>query len=146
MPRGPESLYQKVLLTFKNSALGLTDDELTRLLPGNRSSIKTHRIRHFTNGDLIWDGTRRPSNNGRSVKVYKYKEFANKQIGPNTRGTGSLKALVSEAIARDGVRKREEGTDRATKIREAISGLISIIELIETQLPRARKGRKRKAR
>lgn len=113
-----ESTTAKMLSIFKNSTLGLTDDELARHLDGvSRDSLKSIRSRFVKAGELYNDGTTRPGSSGRLLTVYRHVNFSGKKQG------------------RRQVKKAPEPS-RSDKIRDAIAGLLAIIQLIETQLPK----------
>ena len=121
-----QTLEQRILIMFKNSSLGLTDDELVRhIADANPGTIKNARSKYVINGELVWDGTTRESRTGRKVKVFRYTGNMMKERDKK-RDTASIKAE----------KKSETRVDKSADIREAIGGLLSIIRLIETQLPR----------
>lgn len=126
-----ETTSAKILAIFKNSALGLTDDDLGRHLEGvKKSSIKAIRCRFLKSGDLYCDGTTRPGVSGRLLKVYRHTSF--------TRQAENRLKVEDKRRARKGPEP-----SRSDKIRDAIAGLLAIIQLIEIQLPkRTRKSRK----
>ena len=71
MPRDNDA-SKKVLGAFKNSALGLTDDELLRHMEDSKpASVKTIRHRLLSNGEIYSDGTTRLNRRGRAQVVYK---------------------------------------------------------------------------
>lgn len=113
-----ESTTAKMLSIFKNSTLGLTDDELARHLDGvSRDSLKSIRSRFVKAGELYNDGTTRPGSSGRLLTVYRHVNFSGK----------------------NGSRRKEKKApepSRSDRIRDAIAGLLAIIQLIETQLPK----------
>jgi len=120
MPRDNDA-SKKVLGAFKNSALGLTDDELLRHMGESKpASLKTIRHRLLSLGEIYSDGTTRLNRRGRAVPVYKHKMYVN-----------SAKKSRKE--------KKPEEISRGDKIRDAISGLLAIIQLIEIQLPKRKK-------
>jgi hypothetical protein len=118
-----QTLEQRILIMFKNSSLGLTDDELVRhIADANPGTIKNARSKYVINGELVWDGTTRESRTGRKVKVFRYTGNMMKERDKK-RDTASIKAE----------KKSETRVDKSADIREAIGGLLSIIRLIETQ-------------
>ena len=122
MPRDNDA-SKKVLVIFKNCALGLTDDELLRHMGSSKpASIKTIRHRLLSTGEIYSDGTTRPSRRGRAQSVYRHKIYAN-----STRKTKKEKKPVE--------------VSRGDKIRDAISGLLAIIQLIEIQLPKRKRNK-----
>lgn len=125
MSKKKQTLEQRVLIMFKNSSLGLTDDELVRYIPDvNPGTIKMVRCRCLTAGELVADGTTRVSRAGRMVRVHKY--------------TGNMmkeRDKKSSVVPVKAAKKNEARVDKSANIREAIGGLLSIIKLIETQLP-----------
>ena len=126
MSRKKQTLEERVLIMFKNSALGLTDDELVHYIPdANPGTVKMVRCRCLSSGDLVADGTARASRSGRMVKVYRY--------AGNMMKERDKKSSVAPVKAE---KKNEVRVDKSADIREAIGGLLSIIRLIETQLPR----------
>lgn len=128
MSRDGETMEHKILMMFKNSALGLTDYELFKYVGGNKTTVRAIRCRISNSGQVLWDGTKRPGEGGKMVKVYKYISFAGK-------GTPVPKPTRGRPV---------KVIDRGDRIREAIAGLLSIIQLIETQLPKTgRRGRKK---
>jgi hypothetical protein len=127
-----QTLEQRVLIMFKNSSLGLTDDELVHHIgDANPGTIKNARSKYVTNGELVWDGTTRESRTGRKVKVFRY-------AGNMMKERDKKRDMVSVKAEK----KSETRVDKSSDIREAIGGLLSIIRLIETQLPRHIKKRK----
>jgi hypothetical protein len=122
------TLTGKILSMFKNSSLGLTDAEIAQHLDVECKTITTLRCRFATSGEIVWDGSMRQGANGRSNKVYKHKKYI-----------GNAPVVRSRRK-----QPQESGISRSDKIREAIAGLLSIIQLIETNLPKAsgRKARK----
>lgn len=120
MPRDNDA-SQKVIKVFKNCALGLTDDELLRHMGESKpASVKTIRHRLFSTGQIYSDGTTRLNRRGRAQVVYKHQIFAN-------------------SARKEKKDKKPVEISRSDKIRDAISGLLAIIQLIEIQLPKRKK-------
>jgi hypothetical protein len=132
MPPKKQTLEQRVLIMFRNSSLGLTDDELVHhISDANPGTIKNVRCKYVAAGELLWDGTTRESRTGRKVKVFRF-------AGDKMRERDKKRDMVSTKVDK----KSETRVDKSADIREAIGGLLSIIRLIETQLPRHIKKRK----
>ena len=129
MARNEESIEHKILMIFKNSTLGLTDYELYKYVGGKKSTVRAVRCRIANSGQVLWDGTKRPGEGGKLVKVYKHISLA---------GSGSPEPRPTRG-------RPPKVIDRGDKIRDAIAGLLSIIQLIETQLPKSGRRGRRKA-
>lgn len=113
-----ESTTAKILSIFKNSTLGLTDEELARHLDGvSKNSLKAIRSRFVKTGELYTDGTSRPGSSGRLLTIYRHVDYSGKK----------------ESRRRE---KKAPEPSRSDRIRDAIAGLLAIIQLIETQLPK----------
>ena len=135
------NLSEKIIMMFKNSSLGLTDEELARHLNKEVNAIKAARCKHLAKGDIIWDGTTRLATSGRHQKVFKHKEYLGKS-SKRTTSDDHPKYSTGSVIRRTG-KPREDGLNRTDKIRDAIAGLLSIIQLIETSLPRTTQKRRK---
>ena len=130
MSKKKQTLEQRVLVMFRNSSLGLADDELAHhITDAHPRTIKNVRCKYSTTGELVWDGTTRALRTGRLVKVFRYTGNIMKDWGKN------------DLVSNKAKTKNEKRVDKSDYIREAIGGLLSIIRLIETQLQRFTKKR-----
>lgn len=130
MSKKKQTLEQRVLVMFRNSSLGLDDDELAHhITDAHPRTIKNVRCKYSTTGELVWDGTTRALRTGRLVKVFRYTGNIMKDWGKN------------DLVSNKAKTKNEKRVDKSDYIREAIGGLLSIIRLIETQLQRFTKKR-----
>ena len=130
MSKKKQKLEQRVLIMFRNSSLGLADDELAHhITDAHPRTIKNVRCMYSTTGELVWDGTTRALRTGRLVKVFRYTGNIMKDWGKN------------DLVSNKAKTKNEKRVDKSDDIREAIGGLLSIIRLIETQLQRFTKKR-----
>ena len=125
MSKKKQTLEQRVLVMFRNSSLGLDDDELAHhITDAHPRTIKNVRCKYSTTGELVWDGTTRASRTGHLVKVFRYTGNIMKDWGKN------------DLVSNKAKTKNEKRVDKSADIREAIGGLLSIIRLIETHLQR----------
>lgn len=130
MSKKKQTLEQRVLVMFRNSSLGLADDELAHhITDAHPRTIKNVRCKYSTTGELVWDGTTRALRTGRLVKVFRYTGNIMKDWEKN------------DLVSNKAKTKNEKRVDKSDYIREAIGGLLSIIRLIETQLQRFTKKR-----
>lgn len=133
------NLSQKIIMMFKNSSLGLTDEELARHLEKDINTVKAARCKYLASGEIAWDGTTRLATTGRQQKVFKHKEH----LGKSLKHKDERPAYQTGHVIRRGRKPREDGLNRTDKIRDAIAGLLSIIHLIETSLPKTTQRRRK---
>jgi hypothetical protein len=124
MSKKKQKLEQRVLIMFRNSSLGLADDELAHhITDAHPRTIKNVRCMYSTTGELVWDGTTRASRTGRLVKVFRFTGNMMKDREKN-----------NDLVSNKAEKNNESRVDKSADIREAIGGLLSIIKLIETHL------------
>ena len=121
------SLYMSLESTaISKSAFSLTDDELVHhITDAHPRTIKNIRFKYSRTSELVWDGTTRTSRTGHLVKVFRY--------------TGNMmkdRKKKNDLVSNKAEKKNETKFHKSIGIREAIGCMLSIIRLIETQLPR----------